>query len=396
MIPSVLGLAKLAKMAFDGVDMAPLWQELTTRFASDATDAESCRNMAAALLDMSVIDQMHGNPERGLAFQAQALEMCRLYQIPAALQPTRLTVLGFVIAGKINANTPIEFLIEGTGITLCLLYVVPGKPLPPIPEHDVAIVLVSESEAATPLLLELGRLLSKWPRPVLNRPGQISQVARECLYKRLAPISGVVMSATSRVNREQLGMGLLENGFPLIIRPIDSHAGDGLEKIDGLDELAGYLKRHGEPDFYLSPFQDYRSADGLYRKYRVMLVDGKAFPCHMAISDHWMIHYLNAGMLESMEKRREEEAFMTGFDTGFGRRHGRALAQVADTLGLDYVGIDCAEMPDGRLLVFEAGTALVVHDMDPRDVFPYKHSLMQALFQAFQKLLFRKANFPMS
>ena len=109
MTPSVLGLAKLAKMAFDGADMAPLWQELTTRFASDATNAESCRNMAAALMDMSVIDQMHGNPERGLSFQAQALEMCRLYQIPAAADPARLTVLGFVIAGKINANTPVEF-----------------------------------------------------------------------------------------------------------------------------------------------------------------------------------------------------------------------------------------------------------------------------------------------
>ena len=98
-----------------------------------------------------------------------------------------------------------------------------------------------------------------------------------------------------------------------------------------------------------------------------------------------MIHYLNAGMLESAEKRREEEAFMTGFDSGFGHRHRQALAEIADTLGLDYVGIDCAEMPDGRLLVFEAGTALVVHDMDPRDVFPYKHSLMQALFSSLPK-----------
>ena len=110
-------------------------------------------------------------------------------------------------------------------------------------------------------------------------PVKISQVARECLYKLLAPISGVVMSATSRINRADLDGIVTCDSFPLIIRPVDSHAGDGLEKVDSLDELDGYLNRHAEPDFYLSPFQDYRSADGLYRKYRVMLVDGKTvFP----------------------------------------------------------------------------------------------------------------------
>ena len=394
MIPSVFGLAKLAKMTFDGADMAPLWQQLTTRFSEDNTDADARQTLYAALMDMCLIDQMRGSPERGLQFQAQALDECRLYQIPAKIIPAKLTLLGFVMAGKLNANTPIEFLIEDSAVTLLLLYVVPGKPLPPVPAHDAAFVLVADSEEAKPVLAELGRLTGDWPTPILNRPHLIPQMGRECLYKLLAGIAGVEIPWTIRVDRASLGSRQHVVNFPLIVRPIDSHAGDGLEKINDAAALAAYLCRHSESDFYLSPFQDYRSADGLYRKYRIMMVDGEAFPCHMGISEHWMIHYLNAGMTESAEKRCEEAQFMNGFHTDFGRRYCRALAEIADVLRLDYFGLDCAEMPDGRLLIFEAGTALVVHTMDPPEVFPYKDRHMQALFQAFHSLLYRKANFP--
>ncbi|MGI4791432.1 MAG: ATP-grasp domain-containing protein [Janthinobacterium lividum] len=387
MIPSVIGLAKLAKMSFDGADMAPLWEQLTTRFSEDQADADARQAMYAALLDMCLIDQMLGSPERGLEFQAQALEACRLYQIPATTLPAKLTVLGFVTPGKINANTPIEFLIEDTAITLCLLYVVPGQPLPPVPEHDVAIVLVAESEAAKPVLLELERLTENWASPVLNKPRQVPLVGRELLYKLLTPIAGVTIPATVQASRADLESTL--HRFPLIVRPVDSHAGDGLEKLDCACDVAAYLDQHPEPDFYLSAFQDYRSPDGQYRKYRIMVIDGEPFPCHMGVSNHWMIHYVNAGMVENAEKRREEEQFLNSFQADFGLRHRQAIAEIADTLGLDYFGIDCAEMPDGSLLIFEASTALVVHSMDQPNIFPYKAPHMGSLFDAFQAFLYR-------
>ena len=379
MLPSVIGLAKLGKLSFDGADMAPLWRQLTGTLSEGSINAESC----AALLDMCVIDQMRGSPERGLQFQAAALEHCRLYQIPASVQPARRTVLGFVVGGKINANTPIEFLLEDSDITLLLLYIVPGLPLPLVPAHDIAIVLAAESEAAGPALLELERLTANWPRPVLNRPAQIPNAGRERLYRLLSSIAGVSIPATAKKDRETLP----RCEFPIIVRPIDSHAGDGLGKLECVRDASAYLQQHTDAEFFVSPFQDYVSADGLYRKYRIMFVGGRAFPCHLAISDHWMIHYLNAGMEESAEKRHEEEAFLDNFNADFGRRHHRALTEIAEALDLDYFGIDCAERPDGSLLVFEAGTALVVHAMDPPNIFPYKARHAHALFKAFQTLL---------
>jgi hypothetical protein len=34
------------------------------------------------------------------------------------------------------------------------------------------------------------------------------------------------------------------------------------------------------------------------------------------------------------------------------------------------LGIDCAEMPNGDLLIFEADNAMIVHSMDPEGMFP--------------------------
>jgi hypothetical protein len=60
-------------------------------------------------------------------------------------------------------------------------------------------------------------------------------------------------------------------------------------------------------------------------------------------------------------------------------------------MGLDYLGIDCAETPDGRLLVFEVDNAMVVHDMDPVEVFPYKPPQMRKIFAEFRAMLARAA-----
>jgi glutathione synthase/RimK-type ligase-like ATP-grasp enzyme len=195
------------------------------------------------------------------------------------------------------------------------------------------------------------------------------------------------MAATST----QLSQFLVQDKFPILIRPVDSHAGQGLQKLSSHGEMAEYLKDQTAEQFYVSPYVDYASSDGQFRKYRIAFVAGKPFLCHMAISDQWMIHYLNAGMTESTLKRSEEAEAMLQFDQKFGLRHEEALEAVGNVFDLDYFAVDCAETRDGQLLIFEVGNAMVVHDMDPEAMFPYKKPLMGALFRDFQALLFEKA-----
>jgi hypothetical protein len=91
----------------------------------------------------------------------------------------------------------------------------------------------------------------------------------------------------------------------------------------------------------------------------------------MAISSNWMVHYLNADMTERQERRDEEARVMHDFDNDFAARHKDAFARrLHAAFPLDYFGIDCGETPDGQLLIFEVDTGMIVHAMDPVDMFP--------------------------
>jgi len=301
-----------------------------------------------------------------------------------------------------GSNTPIEFLLEDTGIELMTLYITPEAELPvPLPEHDIAIVIASDSEDCRDSLQKIDAAAARWPRPLLNPPALVGSLDRDKLHRLLRGIEGLTIPATLVVTRDRLA-DVVETAdaltdiaadlaFPVIVRPRGSHAGSGLARIDDAAGIARYLEGREEELFFISRFVDYSNEDGLFRKYRVVFVDGRPFACHMAIAERWDIWYLNAGMSASAEKRREEETFMRTFDIGFGRRHQAALAAIFDRIGLDYFIIDCAETRDGSLLIFEADNTAVVHNMDPSDVFPYKPSQMRKIFSAFAAMLERRA-----
>jgi len=155
--------------------------------------------------------------------------------------------------------------------------------------------------------------------------------------------------------------------------------------------LTSYLAERQESEFFVSRFVNYASADGMFRKYRLAVIDGKAYGCHMAIAEEWKIWYLNADMAVSVPYRTEEALFLQEFDQSFGLRHASALKAMIATIALDYVTIDCAETRDGELLIFEADHTAIVHDMDPPSVYPYKSAQMQKLFAAVQAMFYRRA-----
>ncbi|MEJ0067727.1 MAG: hypothetical protein WDO24_02160 [Pseudomonadota bacterium] len=175
--------------------------------------------------------------------------------------------------------------------------------------------------------------------------------------------------------------------FPIVIRPLESHAGVDLERIETPAALDDYLARVTPAEYYVAPFVDYRSADGHYRKYRVMFVDGVPYPCHLAISRRWMIHYLNADMAEFAWMRDEEARFMADLSSVFSGPAAAALATIAARCGLDYVGMDCAIDVDGNVLVFEIDAAMLVHMWDPIEIYPYKHEYVPRIFRAVDRLV---------
>ncbi len=389
----LIGFSPLIRMALSGADFKPLSAKLLKRAENDPNDAN-------ALLDMSTVLQLIGKRELALEMQMMALKMCQVYHLPATGGGPGIRLLALCAAGDLMANMPLECLLEGSDVELDMAYLVPGLPLlETLPEHDVMIVAICESDQNRQLLEDIKETVQAWLRPVLNLPQRILRTSREAACALLRDAPGVVMPATVRIKRveleqmarKELSPAALLNGgtFPIIVRPIASHAGKDLEKLDAPSAIADYLSRMAQDEFYVSQFVDYRSADGLFRKMRVALIDSRPFACHFGVSENWMIHYLSAGMAESAEKRAEEERFMAGFDEGFARRHAAALAAIYERMGLDYLIIDCAETSDGKLLIFEVDTGAVIHAMDPIDIFPYKQPAMRKVFAAFRAMLDR-------
>jgi hypothetical protein len=389
-----IGIAALLQAAYFGIDLKPLGTQLIAHLGQNPDDAN-------AMMDLSIILQLLGNDDSAIATQAEAIRMRQVYHLPTARgQEVRLRLLAIMIAGDFMANTPLEFMLGNSDVALDVLYVSPDRPLPAVlPPHDVLFIAVGESDHSRALLRSLAGFAKSWKGPLVNAPDKCMQLSRDRVAILLQSQPGICMPVTVRAERatmEQLGKGtkaaidLLGDGdFPLIVRPVGSHAGKGLEKIDAFDGLPGYLQQHGDEAFYISRFVDYRNADGQFRKYRIALIEGRPYLCHMAISDNWMIHYLNAGMSESEAKRAEEAAVMANFDDVFVPRHRAAFDLIQQRFGLDYLAMDCSETADGELLIFEIDTSMIVHAIDPVDVFPYKQTQMRKVFDAFRAMLLR-------
>ncbi|MCK9637448.1 MAG: RimK family alpha-L-glutamate ligase [Methylobacter tundripaludum] len=386
----LIGLAKLMRMAYSGSDLAPLGTQLIERAETETG--------GHALMDLSTILQLRGNRDLALSTQAQAIESQQIYSPPTAADQVTVRLLAIMGVGDLMSNTPVEFLLEDSDVALDIVYVTQNQPLPAdLPDHDVLFVAIAQSDRNMPLLKQIDAAIATWPRPILNRPDRIALMSRNEACVLLKSALGIEMPITVRITRQALQQvadrelpltNILEDGvFPIIVRPVDSHAGKDLDKIDNSTVLVSYLQNMPNEEFYISRFVDYRGQDGLFRKYRIVLIDGKPFVCHVGISEHWMVHYLNAGMAENAEKRAEEERFMIDFDNGFARKHGEAFRAINERAGLDYLGIDCGETADGKLLIFEIDSCMIVHAIDPVDIFPYKQPQMHKVFSAFRQML---------
>jgi hypothetical protein len=395
--PIVRGTADLTDFAYQGNDYDALMERIDRSPACNPPAADD----AARTYDAAIAAQLAFRRAEGLNLQDAALVASQLFRNFGAPQGA-LRLLALVGPGDLMTNTPLDFLTNHLNVRLDLLYVLPDRPLPPvIPDHDVAFFALGEGDPATQMRHR--RLFAMWPRPALNDPICLPAMARDALPRSLAGIEGVFSPKALAVSRSELEAfvdtsrpiaGMPPWPCPWLVRPVASHAGIGLARVQTAAELAKYLGTRLDQDFFVTEFEDYCSPDGFYRKSRIAFIDRRPFLCHMAISRHWMVHYLNADMTGSAAKRAQEEDAMATFDDGFARRHAASFDALYDRLGSDYYSIDCAETRDGRLLVFEADPAAIIHLMDPPDLFPYKQPQMRKVFAAFEAMLRRRAAQP--
>ncbi len=311
-----------------------------------------------------------GDRVSGLAHLARAVALDPLRSRPVVSggELPRRTVLVLAVPGDFQANLPLAMLFD-SATALHTLHLAdpaailadPARFIPTrLPAIDAVFIAIAEDEPHREALAAADALAAAIGAPVINRGGTIASLSREGVAHRLVNIPGAIVPAQRHRSRAELVAA--PPRMPCILRPLGSHAGRSLARVACADELARYLASAPGEDFTTAPFVDSRWPDGLYRKIRVIFVAGRPYPLHLAIHDDWAVWYYNAAMDRHPARRAEENQFLTDMETTIGISATRALYAIAHEIGLDYVGLDAGLMPDGRLLVFEVETGMLVHD----------------------------------
>jgi aromatic-L-amino-acid/L-tryptophan decarboxylase len=263
-----------------------------------------------------------------------------------------------------------------------------------LPPHHLVVNAIGEADGASAALEGALSVLAHTDAPVINPPSAVLATGRCEIVQRLSHIPNLIVARTLLLSREQLlaseaaaTLALHGFSFPLLLRSPGFHGGENFLRVEVFEDLAAAVNELPGDNLFVIQYLDARGADGNSRKYRVMMVDGKLYPLHVAISGNWKIHYYSADMADYPEHRAEDAAFLADMDGVLGRRAVAALQQIQRTLDLDYGGIDFGLTERGEVLLFEANATMsvIVPDKDQR--WDYRRPAVEKIYRAVWTML---------
>ena len=332
--------------------------------------------------------EARGDGEAAAARLNQAYARRSVFHQPAQGSPFTTLVLVTTGAG----NIPYKTLLPPARWDCVMWYMEHARPdqFAGLPDHALVLNAIGDPDLATGSDAMVEAFFAQSDRPVLNQPARVQATFRHRLPETLAGLEDVIVPPTARVSARALAeRGLAgvaaEAGLsaPLLVRPTASHGGLGLVLARDAAELAGLAAPAGG-DAYLTRFHDYRSPDGYFRKYRMIFVDRRPFPYHLAISPHWMVHHVSSEMAGDAARMAEEMAFLRDPAGAIGARALAAVEAIGARLDLDYGGVDFTVTGDGQVLVFEANATMLTH-LEPEDgPFATKNAFIRPIIEAFQ------------
>jgi hypothetical protein len=241
-------------------------------------------------------------------------------------------------------------------------------------------------------------VLARTALPVINNPAAVLATGRLSNAERLRGLAGVVVPRMAKLPRlllssAEAGALVARHGiaFPLLVRAPGFHTGRHFVRADTPQDLAAAAAALPGDDLWIIERLDARGVDGKFRKCRVMIVDGRLYPLHLAISADWKVHYFTADMADSTEHRARDAEFLDDMAGVVGPRGMAALAAIGAALGLDYGGIDFAVNPEGEILFFEANATMVVYlpSHDPR--WAYRRGAVERVLSAVRAMMLERS-----
>jgi tetratricopeptide (TPR) repeat protein len=386
----LLGLVNLGSVLLEEGETEAARARYEEALAIDPESAQANGGMYYALRRM-------GQMEDAERYQRKAFGRQNVFPLPYKGEAPPIPVV--LLLASTGGNTPIETLLDDTVFQRTVVIADFFDPATALPRHQLIVNGIGDAEVSQPALMAAKRLIAQSSAMVLNRPCAVLATGRCENALRMAALPGVRTAATvllpyAVLAEERGAEALAERGFrfPLLLRAPGFHMGKHFVRVERAAELAvrvATLPGAGVEGAELLAIEllDARGADGSWRKYRVMMVGGRLYPLHLAISQNWKIHYFNADMADRPDHRAEEARFLADMEGALGTKAVRALEAVQATLGLDYGGADFGVDAQGNLLLFEANAAMVVEQPDKDERWDYRRSAVARIHAAVMDLL---------
>jgi len=251
---------------------------------------------------------------------------------------------------------------------------------------DLLLNLVTDADQNPKVLANLVKLLKSYRGRVLNRPEAVLRSTRDRVATACAALPHVVAPRTIRIGSAAAVPA--DFPFPAILRLAGTHTGKVIGIVEDCDRLAPQLVR-GKQHF-LTEYRDFRSADGLYRKYRFVFIGREIVLRHLLVSDSWNVHA--ADRARFMKPRpglvaEERDSIDYGIQA-FPHPVRAGLAAIRDAVGLDLFGLDCAIAESGEIVLFEANATMNFFPLSDDPRFAYLGKALARAQAAFDTLLF--------
>ncbi len=220
---------------------------------------------------------------------------------------------------------------------------------------------VGEADLCSYSLAAISSIVENMGGACFNHPARIYDTRRHLAGATLSNIPEIFVPRTELIaasHTEDL-LGKIQAAglrYPLIMRIPGYHAGYATGFVatpEDVPRIIYSLPVGGKP-LYVTEFVNCRSPDGLNRKLRLAVVGRQVFARHFISSTNWSVHV--SDRLES--ESASEAVFLDGFPGTLQLDAISIALKIADRLGLDYFGIDCCPLPDGRLVIFEANASM--------------------------------------
>jgi aromatic-L-amino-acid decarboxylase len=303
-----------------------------------------------------------------------------------------------LLVSSTGGNTPIEKLLDDRVFQTYVIVADFYNDQTPLPDHQLVINGIGDVDTAKAALVAAEAFVTLTAAPVINAPKAVLATSRASNSHRLGALPGVLAPRTCLLSQALLagpdGPSVLAHHgltFPLLLRAPGFHMGKHFVRVESADLLADAVAELPGEQILAIEYFDARGSDGYARKYRVMMVDGRLYPLHLAISPYWKIHYFSAEMADKSENRSEEARFLDDMPNVLGATAMRALKQIQIALNLDYAGIDFGLSPRGEVLFFEANATMVVQQPDEGQRWNYRRAAVERIQAAVVKMLLDRA-----